>query len=189
MTAKELKEILNGVDDDAVVVLYDGLDEGDVFCTTALQVLKENYTGYCQGDTCVESDCADKLFVLAGWGTVYEALDRCKNERIYMITSGWEGEASRIAAEEARKARMEQEKAAREQRMKDISEMRKHRFCINYSFCAGDIQEFNAETIEECDKFLTDLAIREPLSFNKCEYTIYDRVEKRVVRRRDEVKQ
>lgn len=184
MTVKELKEILNSVDDEAIVVLYDGLDEGDVFCTTALQVLKDHYHGYCQGDTCVEDNCTDKLFVLAGWGTVYEALDRHKNENIHLITDGPEAEASRKAAEEAHKAYLAQQQAERERRMKEVTDMRKRRFCLNYSFYSGSIEEFNAETIEECDRFLSDLQHTRALAFDKCNYVIYDRVEKRVIRRR-----
>lgn len=98
MTVKELKQYLNDVDENAIVVLYDGYDEGDVFCTTASQVLKENYIAYCRGNTCVRESCPDKLFVLAGWGYYFESLNKKYNKDLYLISSGPEAENSKKAA-------------------------------------------------------------------------------------------
>lgn len=179
MTIKELKELLSAADDDAVVVLYDGYDEGDVYCTTAVQVAKENYKAYCQDRTCVEDGeidfCDrgrnDKLFVLAGWGYPYEMLDEAKNADIYLISSGPEAEPSRIAAkkqqEEAeRKAQiLAEEKAARKK--EELIERRHPRYILG---CYGvGLNELYVDTIEEAKEIISKLS--------DCKYEVYDRVD------------
>lgn len=180
MTVKELKELLNAADDDAVVVLYDGYDEGDVYCTTAVQVAKENYTAYCQDRTCVEdgeinnlgTDCPDnKLFVLAGWGSPYDELDEVKNADIHLISSGPEAEPSRIAAkkrhEEAeRKAQiLAEEREARKK--EELIERRHPRYLLD--FYDGGLKEMYIDTIEEAKEIIGKLG--------NCEYAVYDRVD------------
>ena len=72
MNVKQLKEILKTVNDDAEVVLYDGLDEGDVWCTEAVEIPRSQYDPYCQADSCLrDEDYNGKLFVLAGFGSSF----------------------------------------------------------------------------------------------------------------------
>jgi len=185
MTVKELKELLSTADDNAVVVLYDGYDAGDVYCTTAVQVAKENYKAYCQDRTCVEDDEIDfcdrdnlatdcrnnKLFVLAGWGSPYNELDEVKNADIHLISSGPEAEPSRIAAkkrrEEAeRKAQiMAEEREARKK--EELIERRHPRYILG---CYGvGLKELYVDTIEEAKEIISKLS--------DCKYEVYDRVD------------
>ena len=176
MTVKELKELLNEADDDTVVVLYDGVDEGDAFVTTAIQIKRENYIGYCQGDSCLDfedGDGPDKVFVLAGWGASYDALNECKNENLHEISNGPEAEVSRKKAEAQRLAKMAKEREEREKHQQELAEIRKCRFCLNY--CKknfyGYIEEFNSDSIEEIEAKIKDL--------RDADYTVYDRHENR----------
>lgn len=68
MKVKELKEKLEHVSDDAEVVLYDGLDEGDVFCEEVEETTAEEYDHYCKADSYVdELEANTKICVLLGY--------------------------------------------------------------------------------------------------------------------------
>lgn len=180
MTVKELKELLSTADDDAIVVLYDGYDEGDVYCTTAVQVAKENYKAYCQDRTCVEddeidnlaTDCRnDKLFVLAGWGYPYEMLDEAKNADVYLISSGPEAEPSRLAAKKQREETERNAQIQAEERAackkEELIERRHPRYLLDYY--DGGLKELYVDTIEEVKEKISGLG--------DCDYVVYDRVD------------
>lgn len=86
MTVKQLRGLLDNADDDATVVLYDAMNEGDTFCTWAAQVYKSDYRAYCQSDS-ITDICEhphNKLFVLYGDGLVaMEAETVCPEDLKY----------------------------------------------------------------------------------------------------------
>lgn len=167
MTVKELKELLKDVDDNAVVLLYDGVDEGDVWCTDVVSVNRENYDGYCKGDSCVrEADATpDKLFVLAGFGTGYNIQN---NTNLHMFISGPEADACREAAEQKRlEDQREAEERRKEMQKKEITESRKRRYCINI-YVNSWIYEANRDTLKEVVNLLQHYS---------GEYTVWDRIE------------
>lgn len=88
MTVKELKERLDKADENATIILYSGIDEGDVYATTAIQTEKKFYGPYCKGDTVTDDlEKQTKLFVIAGFGCSFKYLNECLDERIHYLVS------------------------------------------------------------------------------------------------------
>ena len=88
MTVKELKERLEKADENATVVIYDGIDEGDLFATTAIPTEKKFYDPYCKWGTVTgKLEKQTKLFVIAGFGCSFKYLNECLDERICSLVS------------------------------------------------------------------------------------------------------
>ena len=178
MKVKELKEILSKANDNATVILYNGFDEGDVFCTTAVQVSKKNYDPYCRGDSFVDGEkFREPLFVLAGWGVSYENLDEHKNECIHLVSKGPEGKESKRKADEQARIQRELEEAARAIEAEKFAAERRKRFAVNYAKAQGALREANFDDDGEAMAFVAGLV---PDKY-EISYVVYDRVEKKVV--------
>ena len=68
MTVRELNEKLEHAPDDAEVILYDGLDKGDVFCEKVEVTTAKEYNHYCADNSYTENlDGETKLCVLLGY--------------------------------------------------------------------------------------------------------------------------
>ena len=176
MKAKELKELLKNIDDDAVVLLYDGIGESDVFCTLVTQVDAEHYVGDCEDGSCTDGDCdAEKFCVIAGFCTAYDTLDKCQgDQKLYMISDGPEAEPSRIAAEKARQE--EYAKIAREhaERAAELKEARERRYCLNWGV-PGIIYEENFNTMAEAEAYI------KTIDAQIYDIAVFDRVEHKCV--------
>ena len=172
MKARELKDILQNIDDDADVLLYDGLDEGDVFCTIAAQIDANHYIGSCKGGSCTDDDCdATKFFVLAGFGTTYNTLDNCSNGKdLYMISDGPEAEASKIAAENAFKEARVKAAEERARRQAKLDEDRKRRYCVNWG-APGHLDEKNFDNMDEVKAYV------DTIDTGRFDFVVFDRVQ------------
>ena len=184
MMVQELKEILDRVKDPEItpILLYNGFDECDVFATTAAQIDLKNYHGYCGGGSFTKDDdgCdAEKIFVIAGWGASYGSVGARSGENLYLVTNGPEGDESRKRAEEDRKqaeAKAAEQRAAAAQ---ELDDNRTRRYCINW-------EDPNNKRVIQERNVNTDAEVLCVLSEINGPYVVYDRVEKKVVWRREE---
>ena len=170
MTAKELRERLKNVPDNAVVVLYSGYDEGDTFCTTTAAIKCKEYDAYCQGDTFTYDLPGDAdLFVLAGFDYGYESVPNVTDNDLYLITNNEELRKDSLERHERLKAEQEaREKARREAEQKAFEDSRKCRYCLNFSSGMYAMHEANYDDLKELKENLHNI--------NPKEYVVYDRV-------------
>ena len=176
MKAKELKELLKNIDDDAVVLLYDGIGESDVFCTLVTQVDAEHYVGDCEDGSCTDGDCdAEKFCVIAGFCAAYDMLDKYQDgQGLHMISDGPEAEPSRIAAEKARQEEYAEIARERAKRDAELKEARERRYSLNWGV-PGIIYEENFDTMPEAEARI------KTIDTQKYDVAVFDRVEHKCV--------